>query len=49
MAVSKAMMRAARAASRGRSISTSTPKNEMYMVQASILIYDLRFTIGDFR
>jgi hypothetical protein len=35
------MMRAARAASRGRSISTSTPMNEMYMVQASIFKFSI--------
>jgi hypothetical protein len=45
MAVSSAMMRAARAASRGRSISASTPMNEMYMVQASMF----KFSIADCR
>jgi hypothetical protein len=40
------MMRAARAASRGRSISTSTPMNEMYMVQASMMKFSIA-TIAD--
>src|SRR5262245_11723386 len=40
-AVPSATNRAARESPFGRSISTSTPKNERYMVQASI---DLRFS-----